>query len=109
MSLQPIDLQTLFLRLSQVGREQSAIRDAVAQNQAVAGSEIVQRAQQDTHTVRQPDEVSDGPEKVQEDESEQRRRERERKNDGEKERQDGSGDSGVFEDPALGQNVDLSG
>lgn len=109
MSLQPIDLQTLFVRLSQIGREQSAIRDAVAQNQAVAGSEIVQRAQQETHTVRQPDEVSEGPESVQEDEEEQRRREEERSSDGEKEKQDGSGDAQVFDDPALGQNVDLSG
>jgi hypothetical protein len=105
MAIQPIDLQTLFVRLSQVGREQSAIRDAVAQNQLVTGNEIAQKSQETESAVTQSSEIPEGPEVVDEDgsggqhpESERRRRE-----SGEHEDED------VFHDPDLGQNVDLTG
>jgi small-conductance mechanosensitive channel len=71
MSIQPIDLQTLFVRLSQIGREQSALKQAIAQNQAVTGSEIAQRSQDAGHTVRETSEVSEGPEMVNEEETNQ--------------------------------------
>ncbi|MFP4152455.1 MAG: hypothetical protein ACLFR8_11805 [Alkalispirochaeta sp.] len=108
MSIQPIDLQTLFVRLSQIGREQSAIKQAIAQNQAVTGSEIAQRSKDVGHTVRESSEVSEGPETVQEDESNQtgtgespgqRPDQREKEPDSETE----------FTDPDLGQNIDLTG
>ena len=40
MSVQPIDLQVLFARLNQIGREQLAQRNSIVQAQAVAASEI---------------------------------------------------------------------
>ena len=46
MSIQPIDLQTLLLRLNQVGQEQSAERHSIAQSQAVTGSEIAEKSQE---------------------------------------------------------------
>jgi hypothetical protein len=108
MALQPIDLQTLFVRLSTVGREQSAMKQAVAQNQLVAGEEIAQRSQDLRHTVRETDEVSEGPETVSDDQSGQKQ------NAGEKEKQahheeEQAGDDEVFRDPDLGHFVDLSG
>ncbi len=107
MSLQPIDLQTLFVRLAAVGKEQSALRDAVAQNQAVVGSEIAQKSQEDAHTVRQSDGVSEGPETVDDEgHSQEQGAAGGRKRESEEE---SAPEDEVFRDPDLGRHVDLSG
>lgn len=109
MSLQPIDLQTLFVRLSTIGREQSALKQAVAQNQAVTGSEIAQKSQNAGNTVREADEVSEGPETVNE-EGQQGSPERHNMAEGENKGDEDSSDvEGEFRDPDLGQNIDLTG
>lgn len=108
MAIQPIDLQTLFVRLSTIGREQSAQKQAIAQAQVVAGEEIAQRSQDSGHTVRETDEISDGPESVNEDESGENAREQGKREE-KKGESDGPGDDDVFRDPDLGQNIDLSG
>ncbi len=107
MAIQPIDLQTLFVRLSTIGREQSAIKQAVIQNQAVAGEEIARRSQDAGHTIHETDEVSEGPETVNEDESGHTSREGSQE---ERPRADEESKEGAaFSDPDLGQNIDLSG
>lgn len=108
MSIQPIDLQTLFVRLSTIGREQSAIKQAVAQNQLVAGEEIAQRSQDAGHTVHETDEVSEGPETVKDDETNQGKQEQGRSGNEDKTEENSDRDD-VFRDPDLGQNIDLSG
>lgn len=107
MSLQPIDLQTLFSQLSQVSREQAALRDGLIQNQAVVGSEIVRKSEQEQHSVTESDEVADGPENVHDDDEGQKKGEgqKERKRKGSEEDQKRE----VFREPYLGKNVDLSG
>lgn len=107
MSIQPIDLQTLFVRLSNIGKEQSAQRDAIVQNQAVTAGEIAQKAAQNAQTVHQPDEVSDGPETVTEDGSNRQRRDREKRKHSQPDGTEASADT--FRDPTLGRHVDLSG
>ena len=107
MSIQPIDLQTLFVRLSQVGREQSAIKQSIAQTQLVTGNEIAEKSQEASHVVEESKEVSEGPETVQEDgsSSEQPHGEQNRESDSNPE----EGSDEVFRDPDLGQNIDLTG
>ncbi len=107
MSIQPIDLQTLLLRLNQVGQEQSAERHAIAQSQAVTGSEIAEKSQEQERRLDQASTIEEGPEKVKDQEGrsrEQLAEERERESEGEQEEQ-----SEIFRDPDLGQNVDISG
>jgi hypothetical protein len=107
MSIQPIDLQTLLLRLNQVGQEQSAERHAIAQNQAVTGSEIAEKSQEQERRLDQASTIEEGPEKVKDQEGqtqEQLTEERERESKGEQEEK-----SDLFRDPDLGQNVDISG
>lgn len=108
MAIQPIDLQTLFVRLSQVGREQSALKQSIAQNQVVTGNEIAQRSQDAGHTVHESSEVSEGPETVNEDETNQGTQENSsgerREND-----QDDTDTETEFRDPDLGRNIDLTG
>ncbi|MFP4329791.1 MAG: hypothetical protein ACOCWS_02400 [Alkalispirochaetaceae bacterium] len=107
MSLQPIDLQTLFSQLSNVGREQAALRDGLIQNQAVVGNEIIRKSEEEQHTVPESEELPEGPENLH-DEQEgsgagSRRRKRKK---GEPPREH---PREVFREPYLGKNVDLSG
>ena len=105
MAVQPIDLQVLFARLNQVGREQALLRDAQAQAQIVAGNEIAEQSEEQDHRVSQAAEAEEGLEVV-DDEARGNHRE-------DQQRQQGAGremsESEVFRDPDLGQNVDLSG
>lgn len=106
MSIQPIDLQTLFMNMSHVGKDISAQRDALIQNQAVTAGEIAQKAAQNTTTVHKSDEVSDGPETVTEDGSNpQRRRQKSRRESAKAE----ADTDAVFQDPSLGKHIDLTG
>lgn len=108
MAIQPIDLQTLFVRLSTVGREQSALKQAVIQAQTVAGEEIAEKSQESGHHVRETDEVSEGPETVKDDESKQHPRDQ-RHREGESDESAATQEEEVFRDPDLGRNIDLSG
>lgn len=108
MALQPIDLQTLFVRLSTVGREQSAMKQAVAQSQVVAGEEIAQRSQDLGHTVQETDEVSEGPETVSDEQGGTGRHAGEKEKRGRHEEDESRSDE-VFRDPDLGHFIDLSG
>lgn len=105
MGIQPIDLQVLFSRLNQIGREQASQRDALVQAQAVAAGEIAEQSEERDRRVNELSAEEEGPEQVN-DEAEgneggsQGRREQ---------RQEGSPDDQVFRDPDLGQNVDISG
>ncbi len=105
MALQPIDLQTLFVRLSTVGREQAGIKQAVEQGQEVAGREIAQRSQNASQVVREADEVSDGPEKVEEEERARQRKHNEQRG---KREDSPSNENKAFQDPEVGQYIDVS-
>jgi hypothetical protein len=105
MAIQPIDLQVLFSRLNQIGREQAALRDAQTQAQAVAGSEIAERSEEQDHRVSQLSTEQEGPEVVDEDGGGNQSETNEEHSSGEKERNDKE----VLRDPDLGRHVDLSG
>ena len=105
MAIQPIDLQVLFSRLNQIGREQAALRDAQVQAQAVAGSEIAERSEEQDHRVSESRTDQEGPEVVDEDGEGGQSGAGEEHGSGEEERSDQE----VFRDPDLGQHVDLSG
>jgi hypothetical protein len=127
MPLLPIDLQTMFSQMSQIGREQAVQKDVPPQYQAVQAEQIVRKSEHDDKAVNQAREAGEkeGAERV----SDAGRRRRRR--GGQRERRGGplargpaAPDSAtaepgseppkrerreVFEDPALGHNVDLVG
>ncbi len=108
MSIQPIDLQTLLLRLNQVGQEQSAHRDAIIQGQAVTGSEIAQKSEEQERRLDETSTVDEGPEKVKDQEGRHREQAEEEGRQGERDEQSEE-QSELFRDPDLGQNIDISG
>lgn len=107
MAIQPIDLQTLFMRLGQVGKEQAAYRQAAAQSQEVTGSEIARRSEEVQRTVTEADTLEDGPEQVNDEENGEQGSGERREQESEKE--ESGKDDDLFRDPDLGQNVDISG
>lgn len=105
MSIQPIDLQVLFSRLNEIGRDQAAHRDSQLQAQAVVGSEIAERSEQRDHRVNELSTEEEGPAVVG-DEAEGRRGDNRHKSADE---DAGPTDHSVFRDPDLGQHVDVTG
>ena len=107
MAIQPIDLQTLLMRLGQVGKEEAAQRQAAVQSQVVTGSEIARRSAEQERAVNQSQTLEDGPEQVGDEESG-------RQGSGSEEQKEGEGEGyrekdNVFRDPDLGQNIDITG
>ena len=108
MPLLPIDLQTMFSQMSQVGREQAAQKDVPPHYQAAQAAELAKKSEHDDKAVNQAREPGEGPEKVKE-EAGGRGRGRGR---GRQRPESGKGAPAarsVVEDPALGHNVDLVG
>lgn len=107
MSIRPIDLQNLFARLNEVGKQQSDVTEANAHAQHVAGSEIAQKASSRNSKVGESETLPEGPEKSKEVADEegdrQARQEQDRKSGGEDRAEDD-----IFRDPDLGTRVDIS-
>lgn len=106
MPIQPIDMQTLFMRLNQIGKEQAILREAAHLAQAQTAGELVRESETQAHSVNQTRELEEGLEGVNEEEQggEQRHapeHERGRKKPG-TERE-------IFRDPDLGSNIDIVG
>ena len=107
MSIQPIDLQTLFMRLEQVGKEQAVMREAAHLAQTAHGSEIARQSEEAARTVKETKELEDGPDAV-EDEKQGSGKEAGGENE-ESHGKKSSKQKDVFRDPALGNKIDLSG
>jgi len=109
MSIKPIDLQTLFMHMNQVGKEQAQQREGVLLQQATMGSELAQESEHADSSVNETQATSEGPEEVHEDEEKadgrrRRRRKREKGSD-----EEGPHDSKYYKDPDLGNNIDITG
>jgi len=122
MPLLPIDLQTLFSQLNQVGKEQAVQKEAGPHAQALQGAQLVRRAEQRDNAVNETERQENGPErarmKLAREEGERRRRSAKDRKERGKSRSTGSAKEpgplvgpkrDMFQDPALGSNVDITG
>ncbi len=109
MPLLPIDLQIMFSQMSHVGKEQAVQKDVSPQYQFVQGSEMVQKAEHDDGAVNQPQAVSEGPEKVSDEEESESKQQSRGHGKSEGRREETPEKRKVFEDPDLGHHVDLLG
>ena len=108
MSIKPIDLQTLFMHMNLVGKEQALHRGSLLMQQAVAGSELVQETEHRDSSVNETKSLSDGPEEIHEDEEQRSGQRRHGKREGGNEQKEGES-ANHYSDPALGKNIDISG
>lgn len=106
MALQPIDLQTVLLRLSQIGKDQATQQNAATHNQATLGDELVRESREMDRTVRQARTLEDGTDSVNEDEQGNNPESKSGSKHANKRKEESDN---VWRDPQLGQNVDISG
>lgn len=108
MSIKPIDLQTLFMHMNQVGRDQAQQKQGLHLQQIIAGSELVREAEQKDSSVNETNPLSDGPENIHEDDDGSRGSRKRKK--GEEEKKESKDNSRkYFNDPDLGNKLDISG
>lgn len=108
MSIKPIDLQTLFVKLDDVSREQSVAKEQTLLQQAQAARNQVLKGIQEDHKVidvpedRESEAIKDEHPGQQWDERKRKDGNNSRENGDEKQRE-------ILNDPDVGQNVDISG
>jgi spore germination protein GerM len=109
MGIKPIDLQTLFVKLDDVSREQALVKEQSALQQAQAARlQVAKELAEDRQVTRTPAESEklavqdDDP-----DDGKNRRRRRGAQN--RKKEETDSNDREVVTDPDVGRHVDLSG
>ena len=107
MAIKPIDLQTNFLRTENVGREQSAEKEALAHQQARQGEKAAHQSEVHSKQVNETENLPDqGAEQASADAEGKGYKEPEPKEKKDKEEEP---DKNIYKDPALGQNIDISG
>ena len=108
MAITPIDLQTLFMHMNQVGKEQAQQREGLLMQQTVAGSELVQESEHKDSSVNQTQDVADGPEEIHEDDNPKQGGRRRKHPEKQKGKEDGDSRR-YYNDPDLGKNIDITG
>lgn len=110
MPIQPIDLQVLFAHLNQVGKEQAVQKNAAVIQQAAQANEMIEKSDQQDHSINETKELEDGPEKV-DDKKDHKKQHHEA---GKKRDEPGQEDSeeeldDILRDPDLGHHIDITG
>ena len=106
MPLLPIDLQIMFSRMDQIGKEQSIQMQVASEVQARQASEMAKQSELRDHSVNQTGIVGDGIEKV--DEKQHEREKRKGKAGQDSSEKEGKQKENYFRDPALGHHVDIT-
>jgi len=110
MPIQPIDLQTLFAHINQVGKEQAALKEGLLAQQAAQAKELIKEKKHQDESVNKTDQADEDRQKIHDDQ--------EKGSSGEAsveaEKDNGKPDEeqkkiSVFTDPDLGKNIDISG
>lgn len=109
MPILPLDLQTIFSQIGNVGREQAALREIAPLQQTAQASEMVQQTYRQDRSVNEAQDSREG-EGV--DGEENRRRppgggDARKGSEGARQDRRSAGGEGVFRDPALGSHVDV--
>ncbi len=105
MSVRPIDLQTLFSHLNQVGKDQAHERNAAALQQAQQGQSMVKNAEQADHHINQTEKTEEGLNSVSDEGAQNNPEQKSGKRDKDEEEKKNN----FFKDPDLGHNLDIIG
>lgn len=110
MPLLPIDLQTMFSHMNQIGKEQALQKDVSPLQQSLQGAEIAKDSKDKDTTVNETNEVGEGLEKVK-DEGQKKGKEQGTEQDKmEKDKEHvKTGQKEVFKEPYLGHHIDIIG
>jgi hypothetical protein len=111
MPIRPIDLQTLLMQMSQVGRDQAVEKDGPALQNAIQGAATQKKEIEAKESVHRTEDAKDGPGLIKE-----RRGRKGREGEGGEAGEEGAEEAAggkapdeVVRDPSLGNRVDLIG
>jgi hypothetical protein len=110
MPIRPIDLQTLLMQMSQVGRDQAIEKDGPVLASAIQGAVVQKKENETKESVRKTEDGKEGPEPVK-DKRGRANAQGSKAGEGEGEGEEGEAEprEEVVRDPSLGNRVDLSG
>jgi hypothetical protein len=108
MSITPLDLQTMFVRLNEVGKEQNHLKDAVASQQAAGARQIKENEIRQDHSVNKAEEDREA-QKLKDEEKKEHHQENNPEKEQEKENEKSFNAKKVFHDPEMGSHIDISG
>ena len=108
MSIKPIDLQTLFVKMAEVSKEQSLVKEQAALQQSQAARAQVVKELEEDHRVTEAPEESEA-QAVKEDELESGGEQQGRQESKPEGQSDETGGKEVVTDPDVGRHVDLTG
>ena len=108
MPLLPIDLQTMFAHMNQVGREQAIQKQVSPEAQSLQAMNIVKRTEEKDTSVNETNEIGEGPEQVKEEEEQESRKQQAEERKGSRSGTENT-DREIFRDPSLGQHIDITG
>ena len=110
MPIQPMDLQTLFAHINQVGKDQAAIKEGLASQQAAQANELIKDKKHQDESVNQMSEADENNQKIHADQGNGKFEEKENNSGKEEDVPDGEPKKvSIFTDPDLGKNIDISG
>ena len=109
MPILPIDLQTIFAQISNVGREQAVQQNVPPLQQALQGTQIVLETQRQERSVNETDDSREGERIADEGQGKEGGREgRQKRRDTKSPAETSSaGKDKVFRDPDLGTHIDV--
>ena len=108
MPIQPIDLQTLFAHINQVGKEQAVLKEGQALQQTAHGNELIKEMKHKDESVNKSSKTDEDNQKIEDNHSQNNSGEF--SSDPEKEKHDEEKKKvRIFTDPDLGKNIDISG
>jgi hypothetical protein len=110
MAIQPIDLQVLFSRLNQLGKEQADQKDGQTHTQIVLDAESVRRAEKQDHSITQARETENSGARRVKDEN-RRRQQGGNSPDGEKKEEESetAAEAQIVQESYLGKKIDITG
>lgn len=110
MPIQPIDLQTLFAHINQVGKDQAVLKEGLAQQQSAHANELIKEMKHQDESVNKSTKTDDDNQKIDDEDNEKKSGEYLSDKEQEKEKlSEEKKKMSVFTDPDLGKNIDISG
>ena len=110
MPIQPIDLQTLFAHINQVGKEQAVLKEGLTAQQAAQANELIKEKKHQDESVNKTSGTDEDNQKIHG--YQEKASSGESGSDHEKENEKPDTEKkkiSVFTDPDLGKNIDISG
>ena len=108
MPVQPIDLQTLFAHINQVGKEQAVLKEGLAAQQAAHAKELIKETMHQDESVNKSAKADEENQKIHDEDKSGNQGEKGAGKQKEKASEEKK-KINVFTDPDLGKNIDISG